>query len=177
MQTTFIYNGESWWVKISDPQELLDYFNIEWKRRADKAKAEYERTQGGKLYHYSDHLANMCDIMRRQNFISFDEQLDNLRHETFKEMYHALCDEKNVFINSKGGYNFEQEIRKELKKDNFDFPVFSMNDIHIKKWPGGNHYYAYAGNKQITNGDVVKWNTQKEAEEAAMKYLDLHKEG
>lgn len=171
MEVTFIHNGQGWWIQISNPQELVDYFNVEWKRRAEKAKAEYGRTNGGKLYHYSDTLANTCDVLARQRFITFDECLDDMRHDTFKTMYRALCEGENVYINSNGGYNFQQKICKTLMKDNFDFPAFTLSDIHIKKWPGGNHYYAYAGNKQVVIGDKVKWNTQKAAEDAALCFL------
>ena len=35
----------------------------------------------------------------------------------------------------------------------------------------GEHYYAYIGNMQVRDGDILKWNTYEEAYSKALEYI------
>ena len=47
------------------------------------------------------------------------------------------------------------------------FPHFRREDIRIKQFNGGRHWYAYVGDMQIRDGDQLKWNTKEAAQAAA----------
>ena len=49
MKSTFIWNGKSWWLRISTIEEMCDYLNTEWTRRKEASIKDKERTK--KKYH------------------------------------------------------------------------------------------------------------------------------
>lgn len=49
------------------------------------------------------------------------------------------------------------------RRDELIFPNFQISDIRIKQFDKGQHYYAYVGDMQVRDGDVLKWNTYDEA--------------
>lgn len=169
MKQTFIYNGVGWWLKISTIEEMCAYLNIEWKRRKEDVLADKKRVE--KKFHSSNYLTSSVDILSSVCGESFESVLDDFQKELYNVWYKALLDGNTIFVNSLGGYCFSQPIKKVYRKDGFDFPVFHESDIRIKKWQGGHHYYAYIGDMQITDGDVVKWNTEEEARKMARKYI------
>ena len=57
--------------------------------------------------------------------------------------------------------------RKELV-----FPNFKRDEIRIKKFPNGEHYYAYIDDMQVRDGDTLKWNTYEEAYNQALSMIE-----
>lgn len=39
--------------------------------------------------------------------------------------------------------------------------------------PHGCHYYAYIGDMQVKDGNIIKWNTYEEAHRVALAVLDV----
>ena len=63
--------------------------------------------------------------------------------------------------------------------DNLSYPttkLATLEDVRYITWKGGEHVYAKVGNLDIVdeNGNQ-KWNTRKEAEEAAYNYITKKK--
>ena len=49
---------------------------------------------------------------------------------------------------------------------------YTEQDIKITRWRGGNHYYAKVGHIDVEDDfGKVKWNTEKQAREMAVKYM------
>lgn len=59
------------------------------------------------------------------------------------------------------------------EEKNWYFRISKKNDIRIKKFPYGNHYYAYIGDMQVKDGNIIKWNTYEDAHRAALSVLDV----
>lgn len=61
--------------------------------------------------------------------------------------------------------------RKELV-----WPTFNVNDIRIKSFQGGQHFYAYVDDVQVREGSgndtKLKWDTYEEAYQAALSYIN-----
>ena len=51
------------------------------------------------------------------------------------------------------------------------FPTFCRSDIRAEQFKGGKHWYAYIGDMQVRNGDIMKWDTEEEARRAAEKLV------
>jgi hypothetical protein len=58
-----------------------------------------------------------------------------------------------------------------VRRANIDFPKYHEQDIHIARFPDGQHYYAYIGDMQVRDGDILKWDTYDEAFAQAQKYI------
>lgn len=54
-----------------------------------------------------------------------------------------------------------------LPKKTADIPSFKREEIRVKQFKGGQHWYAYIGDMQIRDGDQLKWNAQEAAQAAA----------
>lgn len=90
-----------------------------------------------------------------------------------------LAPEVNEFAYAEG--NNLYDICEIIESETFEYPpaVHILNNVRYMQWPGGEHWYAKIGNDDITdfNGNQ-KWNTKKEAEEAAKWYIEnIHQEG
>lgn len=44
--------------------------------------------------------------------------------------------------------------------------------MEVKSFPGGDHFYAYIGDMQVRDGDILKWDTYDEAYNQALSILD-----
>ena len=176
MKHTFIWNGSSWWLKISTIEEMCDYLNVEWDRRKQACLEDKERVK--KKFHSSNYLTGACDVISTVKYISFNEALDGLQKQLYKNWYQFLLEGKTIFVNGVGGYNLSQEIKRAYQKEGYDFPCFSEKDIRITQWPNGIHFYAYIGDLEIKDElGNIKWNTRTEAEEQARKYVTKKAKG
>ena len=59
------------------------------------------------------------------------------------------------------------ELLKRGFIDGKGWPEKTGPDIKLFKWPDGNHWYAYVNGKEVIENGRQKWNTAKQAEEAA----------
>ena len=78
-----------------------------------------------------------------------------------------------LYVNANGGYSMTMgEAVNRYESETLMWPVFSEKDIRIKKWPGGDHYYAYIGPIQVQESDTLKWDSESDARMAAMRYVN-----
>ena len=164
-------NGGGWWLRIDDCDTLCEYIKDTFGVRKGKvfedfifhydsedgtlSHAEYEETQGVLMY------------ARRLNS-SFPEALNLLYQEVGLNMLHKIQDNGKIWVNSKGGYNavFDDDMETQtVYRTELVFPEYKREDIRIKQFPGGKHWYAYIGDLQVKgdSGQTVKWNTYEEA--------------
>ena len=76
-----------------------------------------------------------------------------------------------VYFNRVGGKPFSVNHVQFCRRKNLVFPDFKESDIRIKKQTGGTHYYAYIGDMQVRDGDILKWNTFDEAYKRAYELV------
>ena len=123
MKHTFIWNGSSWWLKISTIEEMCDYLNVEWDRRKQACLEDKERVK--KKFHSSNYLTGACDIISTVRYISFNEALDGLQKQLYKNWYQFLLEGKTIFVNGVGGYNLTMLIINDKKNNKI---VFAKGD-------------------------------------------------
>ena len=58
-----------------------------------------------------------------------------------------------------------------LVKENISFPHYSEEDIIVKRWQGGVHYYAQVGGLDVVIDGKQNWNDAMMARRMALKYL------
>lgn len=79
-----------------------------------------------------------------------------------------------VYINSAGGFHGERAVRTHtgfVRRDTPEFPRYFSRDIRMKMFPGGTHWYAYVGDMQVRDGDILKWDSYEKAYAMAEKFV------
>lgn len=75
-----------------------------------------------------------------------------------------------------GFSNTQHEICECVFMDNLVYPSMrkaTIDDVRIIQWQGGKHYYAKIGNHDVIDAKSnQKWNSEKEAKEAALWYIE-----
>lgn len=188
MEYLFVFdeNEKGWWLKIDSLEKLVDYYENTGSNRYDEAMSMY--LSQGHPYDILDKLTPEQRIKKMQdnNFKRLQAAvmqaervngtiLDGFRclnMEAGMGQMRTLEQYGAIYINPVGGYTFGVEYTQFCRRKNMVFPHFSASDIRIKKYGGGNHYYAYIGDMQVRDGDRLKWNSRKDAYDRALALID-----
>lgn len=181
----FVHDGRQWWLKLTEADQIADYHKKTAGSRYEGAINLYRKLrQEGREWH------NLFDGMELQERIKMMESKD------FKYMQCAIIKAQQVegtifdgfrclnmeigmaqldnirqygagFINPAGGHTHGVETVQFCRRKQLVFPDFKKEDIRVRKFNGGQHWYAYIGDMQVRDGDRLKWNTQEAARAAA----------
>lgn len=180
----FIYDGEMWWLKLTDAEQIIDYHNKTDNRYEGAIKLYMKFKEEGKEWY------NLLEGM------PLEERIKTMESKDFKYLQCAIIKAKQVegtifdgfrclnmeigagelatirehgavFINPAGGHTWGIETVQFCRRKQLVFPQYSREDIRLKQFNGGRHWYAYIGDMQIRDGDCLKWNTRAAAQEAA----------
>lgn len=184
MEYLFIFDLESkgWWLKVDNIEKLADYHAKTAAGRYDDAFAMY--LNGGHPH----------DILGK---LSSEERIKKIQDKNFKQLQAAvmLAEREGrsildgfrclnleigmeqmrtieqygaIYINRVGGYTFGLKYVQFYHRKELVFPDFKASEIRIKRFEGGEHFYAYIGNMQIRDGDNLKWDSYDEAYKKAL---------
>lgn len=171
-----------WWLKITTIEQLTEYHKKCSGSRYEKAMEMYmngirpqdmkaeEMTleERIKLQQSKDFKLLQCAVMQAQKYET--NIIDGFRMLNMEIGMKQMEDIKRygaVYINRVGGSTFDLEYTQFCRREEPIFPDFKESDIRIKRFKGGQHYYAYVGDMQIREGDNLKWSTYAAAERAA----------
>lgn len=167
MKYLFVYKNDTWWLKIKTIEELTNYSE---KTDGRWAKAFDSLIHSKEFYDGEEHASSLAYVIgnygakRGMNSI---EAVADFRSQIFDAQLDLLMEGYTLFINENGGYhcNFtgDEKETQFIWREEFVFPNFSKDEIRIKSFPGGQHFYAYIGDMQVRDGDTLKWNTYEEA--------------
>lgn len=174
--------NQGWWLKITNIQQLMLLSNSENGLLQTQYKHAFENYLKDKEFNpfsveHGPHikeagLTYYLALVSQNKKTPFIPILEQTIKERIKNMTQILSEYGYVHINKNGGFcAHEKKADAFLYKKDMSFPEFTENNIHVKQFPGGKHYYAYIGNMQVTDKDIRKWNTYEEAYEQAKAYL------
>lgn len=176
MDYVFWYINGGWYLKIDTIEKLLDYVkntNKQWENVFLSLVNSKEFNKYG--VEHADKIACSVGFYGINHKLSALQATNDFRYNVFRDQLNELCNDNIILINRNNGYySIKKDSEKPLQfyvSKEFKFPKFSKDDIRIKKFPLGNHYYAYIGNVQLRNKDKVKWNSYEEALDFASKYI------
>lgn len=169
-------NGKfSWWLKLSSETEVLVFFSE--NNCFDHDKNHYKKVDG---WSHDDRttmthteFGGVAQHFSRFYDCSIDDAYALLGVRQLETMLRMLHDTGAVYVNRNMGVNGESSGFKTIgfvRKETLEFPRYYDTDIQIKRFDDGKHYYAYIGDTQVRDGDVLKWTTYEEAYRQAQKY-------
>lgn len=166
----FLYNGCGWFLKLDSLDMLNRYMREIWNIRKAECLSDLERIK--KKLHPTSDIASACQILANAKGTGTWHEFQALRESQYAEMTQMILEGRTLYVNVNGGYNtrIDKAINR-YESETLMWPVFSEEDIRIKKWLGGTHYYAYIGHIQVKESDTLKWDSESDARMAAMRYV------
>lgn len=178
MEYTFVWKNDCWWLKINSPEQLFDYHDKTdsvWSREFYNLISSKEFGQDGKSHaSYLAYAIGQYGANRGMNPIQATQEF---RATVIGNQLDALLEYGEIYINPKGGYHFKKgnkDYSQFVRRKELIFPNYEDKDIRIKQFPGGEHWYAYIGDMQVRDGDIMKWNTYEEALKKAKKLVTMN---
>lgn len=166
-------DNQGWWLKISNVNQFIDYLEQTTSTRNGKMFEDYWSHRGDVTHCRTD---TYCVAKHSErNNLSFLQGLNSFSQMVALQQLKTIEETGCIYINRVGGYHgsYEGEPKYDFcRRKELVFPDFKKDQIRIKRFTGGEHFYAYIDDTQVRDGDVMKWNTYDEAMEKALMYLD-----
>ena len=159
------YDGY-WYLCISSLEQLFEYND---RTNSKYGLALVKGDSEDKYLSYAKQIAESNDL-------SLLDGMVELQSKIFQTKLKYIMQNKELWINEVGGFNFGYIPEKTVFMNNIVFPHYTKNDIKISQWGGdakGSHYYAKVGEIEVKDGDTMKWNTWQEAYNEALKYITV----
>lgn len=170
-----------WWLKIQTQNELAAYLELtssKYARAFDNFWHDsfYQPSVVGHGKHIQESQLTLASYLygvnRHQSMIEALTEMSS-RHAT--QLYAILETYGAVYMNSRGGYQYNPDPSAYTgdfyHNRNLVWPQLDETSIRIESFPGGKHFYAYIGDIQVRDGDMLKFNTYEKAMAAAKTYL------
>lgn len=194
MDYLFVFepNNHSWWLKVSDMDQLMDYIKLTQSSRYEGALNLYfdifkkgaNSDEDGTdrsvmeildslpndvrfnifINNHNDYNLMVSAIMKAEQYeVSILEGFRLLNMEFGMKMMKNIQEYGQIYINRVGGNTHDLNYTQSCRQSKMVWPDFTEKDIRIKRFPYGSHYYAYVGNVEVKDGNKKKWNTYEEA--------------
>lgn len=167
-----------WWLRLTSDEDIIRYIKatndrydgalckavhepIEKMSLEDRIKAQINGDRD-----YMNLQAAM--IMARKCNTTLYGGFERMQTEFGMALHRDIEQNGETFVNRVGGKTFSLKYDQFVWRENLVFPNYTISDIRIKQFDGGQHYYAYVGDTQIRDGDKLKWNSFKEAYDIAI---------
>lgn len=182
-------SNQGWWLKISSLEELLEYIKITNPTKYGHVFENYlyDKEYGATTISHGPHLkeapltyavVNYADRMKREhdgNGLTILQAIEGFAGMVAQNQWREIQESGAIYINSVGGYHGAHPSDKTynfIRRKELVFPDFKRNEIRIKQFPGGEHFYAYIDDLQVRDGDTLKWDTYDAAYEMALSIID-----
>jgi hypothetical protein len=180
-------NGEKpkayWLFKPKTEEQIIEH----WKKYAASTIKEGSKILANKLVKgYSGHFRNDFEraVEVYQTAMGDDLVFSMLKveNEAMSNRLRAFREGRNIYLNHSIQVAMVDsrfvDIVDTVERDVLTFPDEdkpTIDDVKILVWDGGTHYYAKIGKLDIVDEKGnQKWNTKKEAEDAAKWYIEKY---
>ena len=172
----FIIVYDDWLLVIDNIIDLFDYHKNFLESQIPNAWDNLYKVQQHKA-HLNSNLSILINFEAEHynNKKSFIELTGVVSEKIFQTKKEAIDKYGKIYISKIGGFfphSKDIEVLDEFESNSVIFPNYSEEDIRVKQWENGTHWYAYVGDFQvITEKDVRKWDSKLEALKEAKYYL------
>lgn len=170
----FVFKNGGWWLKISSINELFDYHektDVRWESAFSNLIHSKEFFRDGN--EHCNALALAIGMYGSRNKINALDATVAIKSQVLSTQLDLLLKGYDIYINSSGGYHMEKgkNYKQWYRKKKLIFPNFKKDELKIKKFPMGTHWYAYIGDMQLRDGDTVKWDKYEDAYNYAQQFM------
>jgi hypothetical protein len=177
-----------WMFKISTYSDLLEYWRDVRQSRLQDGFSNYLHScefislvsEDIGASHHLNHsdasflnaacLAETTKDMPRNVVEIFCDITDSL----YTGMAKILQEEGHLYVNKNGGYFSLGNGMEETGLQEIESFVIPGQEISIKQWPNGIHYYAYVGGVSVERNGTNKWDTKANAYNEAKLWAVEH---
>ena len=176
MTWTFI-KEKDWQLRIDSEEQLVEYY-VE-NEILDNDREHFHRLikyNGESSYNKVSHsvFGGAVERISKEYGFSYDDAYEYLKDVQLFSMLNVLKKTGAIYINRYGGFHGERkdmDMTRFVHREDLEWPRYSFDDIRIKKFDDGTHYYAYIGDAQVRDENgALKWDTEEDARKAAEKY-------
>lgn len=162
-----------WMLLIETEKELLDFIEIR-KRELSRSYFDAKKNTSRKIHHKSNEQALIEFFFIYKKHKDKETVLDDIMALTgstskfIRSYIESFAESRRLLVNSSNGYfpcsnKKDIKIYKIIESKEYAFPEDLEGIIRLSQWPGGTHWYATIGNKDVVVNGEQKWNTRKEA--------------
>ncbi len=176
-------NSNDWFFKpnnINDVYEHFEVFSCAYMNEGVGMLIKRIFNQD-EIGHFSNTFAQVVDLYRQLHPCSIFEALTTIKLETLESHIKSFTKypDSTYYNNNLVVYNTKDEPVEIIHSEKLVFPVKSkptMEDVKYLKWGeayNGFHVYAKVNGMDVVDKDGnQKWNSQKEAENAAKWFIE-----
>lgn len=174
-------HNQGWWLRIQSMEELLDYLELTYPTQSSKIIQNYLNDKSGlDVPHPESESLTQAVVLYGQKNPGFTiyQAIAGFNSIRVTHLVKNLEEYGTVYINCVGGSTFKyNDIEYAVvRRSSLVWPDYRKEDIRVKQFDGGTHWYAYIGDVQVRlstgNGTILKWSTYDEAYQAALSYID-----
>lgn len=173
------YEADSpgWMLRIDSEADAVRYMAC--CDLLDKDKKQFKRLESDPKLNSSYTMVSHTEFggfaQRIKEATGFDTDgaYDAMKILQAASMLKVLRHGETLLVNRQGGFMVRREGKKpkaSVWRTDLVFPRYYSHDIRVKRFDDGCHYYAYIGDMQVKDGNILKWNTYEEAYKQAEKY-------
>lgn len=166
-------SNQGWWLKLTNADELLAYYEATMHSREESVLEEYLAKREEEYPRYSN-LTQAVVMNASKKRMNIFDAIRDLRLMVASQQLESIHKYGAIYVNSLGGYHsaYEGEPKYDfVRRDKLVYPDFKAEDIRIKQFKGGEHYYAYIGDMQVRDGDILKWDSYDNAYKKALEMV------
>lgn len=175
---TFLFEepNNGWWLKIDNGNDLIDYHNktiSHWQECISDYLKNAEKYDTTGRYDSFDHTLTYAILRYAEDrHLSMIDACMQFRMKVAAEQLTQIHENGYIVINKAGGYHSGPiEHSQFVHRKTFTWPDFKESDIKVSRFPGGTHWYVKIGDMELHEDGNIKWMTEKEAWEAARRYI------
>ena len=167
-----LHMKHGWILEATDISTILEHTDKYMSTVIEKGIQDYFRNQ---KYHPNTDWRGMIESMAKiqeSTPLSASILLENKvlqgKIKTFLKFGVIYLRENGSYMTTYDGLSETDVI---FQGDKMIYPNYTKDDIKVRQWDKGVHYYATIGNFNVTQNGVPKWSTYDKAYEVALKYL------
>lgn len=170
-------SNQGWWLKISNYDELAAYYGLVNPTRYGNVfenyvyGKEYNKNSNEHMPHHKEEQLTQAVVMyAQQQKLNIINALKGFQLMVAEQQMREIEECGAIYINSCGGYHGYYKGDKEyayVRRKNLVWPDFKREDIRVKQFPNGKHYYTYVGDLELKG----KCNSYERAYEKGLEYL------
>lgn len=164
----------SWMLECNDALTLIEHNNKYMATEIEDGVHDVFTVENEYRHLRTDYgrgIQQLADI-REQSLLDAAIGMESLITEG---KVRVLNTHGHLLLRENGTYmlhNDTDTIVEEMLSDEMLYPNYTLEDIRVKQWQGGVHWYAHIGKLSVSMNGESKWNTQSYARQMAVEYFN-----